>query len=160
MWAYIIDNMFTKRVVFLSAVVVSLSGCMFRSITETNIEAHGYIPNVDQIQSMRMEQPTKQQVQSVLGRPFIVGTYNDDYWYYIFYRTEQYAFSKKEVLDFKMVEILFDQETVKTVTEYNEQILQEVAYNTAQTDTGGKTLGIIEQVVGNIGKVRIRQKQR
>ncbi len=157
---YMWCTMLIKKFTILAIAAFTLSGCIFSSITENNIEAHGYVPNIDQIQSMRTEQPTKQQVQSVLGKPFVVDIYDNNYWYYLFYRTKQYGFSAKKIMDFKLVEISFNEEQVQSVTEYNQSILQDIDYNTSQSETGGKTLGIIEQVVGNIGKVRTQQKQR
>lgn len=150
--------MFFRKFIFIAFVATTVSGCI-KSLIETNVESHGYIPNVDQIQSMRTEQPTKQQIQAVLGKPFVVGVYNPDYWYYISFRTEQYGFSKKQVKEFKMVEIFFKNETVAQVTEFDQSTLQDIAYSSAQTETGGKTLGVFEQIIGNIGKVRARTKQ-
>ena len=150
--------MFLKKFIFIAIVATTVSGCL-RSITETNVESHGYVPNIDQIRSMRVEQPSKQQIQAVLGKPFVVGVYDQDYWYYISFRTEQYGFSKKEIKDFKIVEIFFEKDSVSQVTEFDQSTLQDIAYSTAQTETGGKTLGIFEQIVGNIGKVRSRTKK-
>lgn len=149
--------MMIHKILYSIGIAVILSGCLHSSIREKNIQAHGYVPNVEQIQEMQTRRPTLNQVSSVLGKPFVVGTYDSNYWYYIFFRTEQYAFFKKEIIDFKMVEIKFSNGIVDTVNTFDKSVLQDIAYNTSQSDTGGKSLGFLEQTLGNVGKFRLKQ---
>lgn len=118
------------------------------------IEHRGYVPEQDRLAAIKPGVDTKQTVSERLGTPSSVTTFGDDAWYYISSTTEQVAFFDPEEVDRKVVAITFDEAgTVQEIKRYGLEDGQEVAFVERETPTRGRTLTVLQQVFGNIGRI-------
>ena len=138
-----------KTLIMTITLAIILSACT--SITEPVIEAHGYSPNKYNIDKIKVNLTTNQEIIEEYGEPFIKGIY-DDYWYYISYQTEQYGFGKRKYKKINIVEIKFNQNVVSFVKLYNKSNLNKIKFSDEITNNSGKKLEVIEQIIGNIGR--------
>ena len=140
----------------LTLSMILLAGCT--SITEKKRFSHGYSPSKEDIVKLKSSNINKKIVEQKFGKPFVVGTFDPDYWYYISYSTQQYGFEKRVFTKFNIVELQFKENVLINTKRFNKDNLQEIAFNTNTTDTSGKKLGVFEQMIGNIGKFRTKDK--
>ncbi|MGB1361082.1 MAG: outer membrane protein assembly factor BamE [Alphaproteobacteria bacterium] len=136
---------------------ISLSACTM--INEPVIESHGFAPDKQDVKNISNSNSTKQDILNEYGQPFVKSTANTNMWYYISYQTEQYGFGKKEFKKFNLVAIEFNNDTVAKVSHFDKNHLKNIEFSDKKTDTSGKELGILDQIIGNIGKFRTTEKQ-
>ena len=134
-----------------------VAGCT--SITEVNRFSHGYAPTATEVANIKSSGANKDTIAQKFGKPFVIGTYNPDYWYYIAYSTKQYGFSKREFTKFTIVEMNFRNGVLVKTNRYDKSNLKKIAFSDDKTKTSGKELGILEQMLGNIGKFRPKPKE-
>ena len=146
-----------KTIIMTITLAIALSACT--SITEPVIEAHGYSPHKDDINNIKVNLTTKQNIVEEYGEPLIKGVYDDSYWYYISYQTKQYGFGKRKYIKINIAEIKFNQNTVSFVKLYDKSNLNEIKFSKDITNTSGKKLSAIEQIIGNIGRFRITPRE-
>jgi len=102
---------------------------------------------------------TRADVATNLGSPTMVGTFDDSVWYYAGQQTSQVAFHKPEVLDRRVVAIRFDEDgTVANVQKIGLDESQAIEPVDRTTPTGGRDIGIMQQLLGNIGRFSPKDK--
>ena len=136
----------------LTLSMILLAGCT--SITESKRFSHGFSPSKGDVLKLQKTNIDKEAVALEFGEPFVIGTFNPDYWYYIAYSTEQYGFEKRVFTKFNIVELHFKRNLLVSARHFNKDNLHEIDFNTNTTNTSGKKLGAFEQMIGNIGKLR------
>ncbi|WP_373089842.1 outer membrane protein assembly factor BamE [Sneathiella sp.] len=115
----------------------------------------GYHMDPEQLVKLETGVTTKDGVQEIMGSPSSIATFQTegDAWYYISSKTEQLAFLEKEVTDRNIVVVKFNiDDVVETVTDIHKDAGQEVAIVERETPTGGRKLGFLEQLFGNLGR--------
>jgi outer membrane protein assembly factor BamE (lipoprotein component of BamABCDE complex) len=130
----------------LGALVV-LSAC------ETKIAVRGNLPEAEQVLEVQPGVSTRDDVVRSLGSPSTLSTFQDDTWYYIGHRSEQFAFFKPEVTDRSVLVVTFTEsgrvEDTKLYTVENGTIIDPVS---RKTPTEGRELTVLQQIIGNIGR--------
>jgi outer membrane protein assembly factor BamE (lipoprotein component of BamABCDE complex) len=92
-------------------------------------------------------------VRGILGTPSTVGTFDKDVWYYIGRRIEKWAFLEEKILEQKIVAIYFDPKgTIEHIQTYDKNDRREISITEGKTATSGRELGVIEQIIGNLGR--------
>jgi len=127
--------------------VGALSACTPR------ITTHGYVPDPEALSRIQPGVHNEIEVAQFLGTPSTVAEFGQPTWLYITERTEAYAFLEPEVVDQRVVAIAFNDQGI--VTEVDQYILEDgylVDPVTRTTPTYGKELGLLEQLIGNIGR--------
>ena len=133
-------------IVFFALIVV-IGSCAPRSAVRGNI------PSEDKLSQVTIGIHKRADVQSILGVPSTIGTFEDSVWYYIGRRTAQYAFFREKIVEQKVVVILFgEQGIVRQIKIFNQDDLREFSLVERTTPTVGRKLGFIEQVLGNVGR--------
>ncbi len=118
------------------------------------IRNHGYVPQPEELADLRVGLDTRASVQSKIGRPAGTGIFTDDGWYYVSSKVEHLTYHAPEVVDRRVVAVLFDQDDVlAAVTEYGLEDGRIVDLETKTTPTYGRQLTILEQAFGNIGVI-------
>jgi len=146
-----------KTTIMTITLAIILSACT--SITESVIESHGYSPNKYDINRIKINLTTKQEIIKEYGEPFIKGIYDNNYWYYISYQTEQYGFGKRKYKKINIAEIKFKENIISFVKLYDKSNLNKIKFSNDITNTSGKEFGIIEQIIGNIGRFRTTKRE-
>jgi outer membrane protein assembly factor BamE (lipoprotein component of BamABCDE complex) len=118
------------------------------------IRNHGYTPQPAELAELQVGLDTRATVQSKIGRPAGTGIFTDDGWYYVSSKVEHLTYHAPEVVDRRVVAVLFDQNDVlAAVNEYGLEDGRVVDLETKTTPTYGRQLTILEQAFSNIGVI-------
>ena len=133
----------------VGVVALALGAC------EPKVALRGNLPLDSQLEQVEVGRSNKSEVQRLIGSPSTVGTFDDDTWYYMSQRQEQWGFMEPEVTDHKVLVMYFDQNGVLDfMQKYTEDDLREIAYSDRVTPTSGRELSILEQLFGNFNRFR------
>lgn len=118
------------------------------------IENHGYAPGPDEMAEIRIGADTRASVRQKIGRPSTTGIFTPDSWYYVQSEVENYLFYEPKVASRRVVAVKFDQnDVVASVNEYGLEDGRVVDLETRTTPTLGRELTILQQVLGNVGRI-------
>ncbi|MBL28300.1 MAG: cell envelope protein SmpA [Rhodospirillaceae bacterium] len=137
----------TRRLLGFLLCAPALAACQAR------VETHGFMPNPQLISQVEVGKQNKRQIGQLLGTPSTVATFDNDVWYYITQRTENYAFFQPEIVDQQVLAISFDDAgTVDNVHRYTLADGKIVDMVSRTTPTVGNELTFLEQLFGNVGR--------
>jgi outer membrane protein assembly factor BamE (lipoprotein component of BamABCDE complex) len=140
----------TRTALFLLGVVtavLAVTACAPKSANR------GSIPTEDQITIVIPGVHGREDVRSALGSPSVVSTFDENTWYYIGRRTEQYAFFKRKTVEQQVLIVRFSADgRVEKISRLNETDGREVDLVARETPSAGRKLGLFEQLFGNIGQ--------
>jgi outer membrane protein assembly factor BamE (lipoprotein component of BamABCDE complex) len=118
------------------------------------IRNHGYAPPPEELADLRVGLDTRASVQSKIGRPAGTGLFTDNGWYYVSSKVEHLTYHAPEVVDRRVVAVMFDDNDVlAAVNEYGLEDGRVVDLETKTTPTHGRQLTILEQAFSNIGVI-------
>lgn len=115
----------------------------------------GYHLDPEQLALIEAGVTSKDAVQQIMGSPSSIATFQTegDAWYYISSKTEHLAFFAKEVTERDIVIVKFDiNDTVAEIRNLKKEDGQEIEVVERETPTGGRKLGLLEQLFGNLGR--------
>jgi outer membrane protein assembly factor BamE (lipoprotein component of BamABCDE complex) len=116
------------------------------------VENRGYIetkPIKDSIQVGT----TREEVRRVLGSPSTMSSYPPETWYYISRERETVAFLAPELTEQKVARIEFDAAgRVSKFENFGTDAARDMDYVERKTPTEGRSLGLMEQLLGNLGR--------
>jgi len=136
----------------IPATFVLLTACA--PLIKPVIDHRGYVPDEEQLQSIQLGQSTKTTVMSQLGTPSAEANFNGDTWYYISTEQKSFLYNRPKITKEEVVAIRFDENSV--VSEVNRYGLNDhrvIDYVKRETPTRGKELSMLQQLLGNIGRV-------
>ncbi|HZS82614.1 MAG TPA: outer membrane protein assembly factor BamE [Stellaceae bacterium] len=117
------------------------------------VDQRGNLPDATKLAQIQPGVTTKEAVQQLLGTPSSVATFNDKTWYYISRRTSQTAFFDPKVLDQEVIVVAFDDGgVVRDVERHGLADGRQVDPSPRVTPSAGHELGILEQLIGNLGR--------
>jgi outer membrane protein assembly factor BamE (lipoprotein component of BamABCDE complex) len=128
--------------------LVALMGC-----TDI-VRNHGYAPTEDDLQTLAVGKDTRESVAFKVGRPSAGGLMQDGGWYYVQSRWTQRGAGAPQEVGRQVVSISFDsQGRVSNIERFGLEDGQVVALSRRVTDTNIKGVGLIRQLLGNLGRV-------
>ena len=134
------------------AVVAAVLACGLLAGCASEVRTHGYVPVDEELAQVQPGRDTRGSVRRKIGRPGGTGIFTDKGWYYVSSEIEHFMYTEPEVVDRKVVEILFDNsDRVVAVNRYGLEDGRIVPLETNITETYGRELTIVEQAFGNIG---------
>jgi len=117
------------------------------------VNVRGQEPDPDALAAIEPGQTSRRDVQQALGSPSTEGVFRTNVWYYMSERTETVAFFEPELIERKIIAIVFDdREVVEDVFTYTENDRREVELVSRVTPTAGNELSLIQQLFGNVGR--------
>jgi outer membrane protein assembly factor BamE (lipoprotein component of BamABCDE complex) len=115
------------------------------------VQVHGYVPSEADLSRIRPGFDDAGSVEEILGRPSSGGVLRDSAWYYVQSTVESFTYHAPEVIDRKVIAVNFNQAgTVTGVKRYGLQDGRVVDLETRTTETGGREMGMVEQLFGNL----------
>lgn len=115
------------------------------------VQIHGYVPPDTDVARIRPGFDDTGSVEKLLGRPSSSGVLADSAWYYVQSTVENYTYHAPKVIDRKVLAVSFDQRgVVKDVHRYGLADGRIIDLEARTTETGGREMGILEQLFGNI----------
>ncbi|MGE0724998.1 MAG: outer membrane protein assembly factor BamE [Alphaproteobacteria bacterium] len=123
------------------------------------VSQHGHLVEGDRLSEIRPGVTSKEQVREILGSPSTLSTFGDRTWYYISRRTATVAFLPKRVQEQESVAIQFDERgTVTAIRQFDLRDGRQVELVERQTPSVGKELGLMEQLIGNLGRFNTQKR--
>lgn len=117
------------------------------------VNVRGQEPDPDALAAIEPGETSQRDIRQSLGSPSTEGVFRTNVWYYMSERTETVAFFAPELLERKIVAIVFDErDVVEDVFTYTENDRREVELVSRVTPTAGNELSIIQQLFGNVGR--------
>lgn len=136
------------RVALPAALLLAITGCA--PITQRS----GFQPVDDRPQDIRAGTDTRSTVLSRLGSPSTTSAFPPVTWYYISQVTERTAFQRPRVVERTVTTIAFNaQDQVSEIHTYGIEAGRIIDFSTRETPTRGRELTILEQLLGNVGRV-------
>ncbi|MGK0267001.1 MAG: outer membrane protein assembly factor BamE (lipoprotein component of BamABCDE complex) [Maricaulis sp.] len=119
------------------------------------LRSHGYRYTLGEEPSIMPDTDTRDTVMQRLGNPSTRGTFDENTWFYISATRESLAYLRPVTRDRRIVAIRFNEETgiVSDVVEYTLADGRMVDYVSRETPTRGRELSLLEQLLGNIGRL-------
>ncbi|MFN7451557.1 MAG: outer membrane protein assembly factor BamE [Alphaproteobacteria bacterium] len=139
---------FVRRSISLSLLLASLLvGCT------PIVENHGYNTAQADFSQIVVGQSRKDDVQALLGSPSAASHFGDSVWYYIFTREHIFGPQAPEIVKQNVVGVRFDAtDTVSEIIRYTAKDGKPVELVEKTTPAEGRTLGVMEQLLGNFGR--------
>jgi outer membrane protein assembly factor BamE (lipoprotein component of BamABCDE complex) len=95
---------------------------------------------------------TRQTVTERFGSPSTTAVFDQTAWYYVGSVQERMAFYNPRITERQVMVVRFEGDTVSAVEKYGLERGRIIAYDQHITPTRGRELGILEQLLGNIGR--------
>ena len=112
---------------------------------------HGYVPPAADVARLTPGVDTTATVEETLGLPSSTGLLGDGAWFYVQSVFENYAYNPARVVDRTVLVVNFNPNGVVTgVDSYGVEDGRIVNLTSRTTETGGRELGVLEQLFGNI----------
>ncbi len=132
--------------IFLAVAIITISACT--TIKETR-GAELRETKTSQISA----DSTKADIVSLLGSPSTTSTYGNDVWYYINTHKNRSLYGSDNITKQEVLAITFDEnDVVQYVEVFDKNSAREFAISRERTPTAGHELGVIEQILGNVGR--------
>lgn len=142
-----------SRYVFLAACLAALplAGCV------KPIRAyHGYVADEAHPSTIKVGEDSRSTVLAQLGSPSTESAFDERTWIYLKEAQESLAFMKPKVSDREITAIRFgEDDMVDEVLTYNADDGQIINYAARETPTRGRELGLMEQLFGTVGAMRL-----
>lgn len=127
------------------AIVVAAAGCA------PTTQVHGYVPPPEDLARVRVGVDTQATVEEKLGLPSSTGLLRDSAWFYVQSTFENYTYNPPRLVDRKVLVANFDAAgRLAAIDTYGVEDGRIVNLQTRVTETGGRRLGVLEQLFGNI----------
>jgi outer membrane protein assembly factor BamE (lipoprotein component of BamABCDE complex) len=122
------------------------------------LRVHGYMPTEAEIASVQPGVDDFASVEEKLGLPTSSGLLQDSDWYYVQSMVESYTYNPPRVIDRSVLAVEFDANgRVAGLVRYGLEDGRIVNLTARTTETGGRTLGVLEQLFGNLLTVDAEQ---
>lgn len=117
------------------------------------VENRGYIATTPIEEEIRIGRTSQAEIRRKFGSPSTVSTYPPETWYYISRDHETVAFFSPELKGQQVARIEFDDDgRVAAYEGFDASATQDVEYVRRKTPTDGRSLGFVEQLLGNVGR--------
>ncbi len=118
---------------------------------------HGYQAEASSLpQDVEPGEDTRSTVLARLGTPSTKSIFDDNTWYYMSATYASFAYLQPRVERRNIVAIKFDDDDiVSEILEYNADDGEIIQYARRETATRGRQLGLLEQIFGNAGTIRL-----
>ncbi len=132
------------------ATALLLGGLLVSACAPTT-QLHGYMPSDADIAKIRPGVDTTVTVEEALGLPSGNGVLRDSAWYYVESRLENYTYHEPGVIDRRILAVHYTGDgVVRSVDRYGIQDGRIVNLSVETTGTGGREMGVLEQLFGNL----------
>lgn len=117
------------------------------------VRNHGYTPSDEDLATVAVGKDTRETVAFKVGRPSAGGLMQDGGWYYVQSRWSHQGARAPQEVDRQVVAVSFDNRgRVSNVERFGLAEGQVVALSRRVTDSNIKGIGLIQQLMGNLGR--------
>ncbi len=131
--------------------VLILSGMLISCGKKT--ERVGYFLSKEKLEAIKVNQTSEKNLLELLGEPTTKSNFGPKTYYYMERQYEQVAFFQPKLKEQKIVSIELDSKNIiKKITMYDAKDANILNYDSDQITIKGNKIGVLEQLVSNIGK--------
>ncbi|MBD9526837.1 outer membrane protein assembly factor BamE [Paracoccus sp. PAR01] len=142
---------FSRRQIMAFALTVPV---MLAACTAT-YRNHGYVPAEDELMQVVVGKTNQSELDGLIGRPSSQGLLTGSAWYYVGSRWEYFGAREPREINREVVAISFAEGgTVTNVERFGLDRGQVVVLSRRVTDSGISSIGVIRQLMGNVGRVQ------
>lgn len=139
----------------MRAALLAGAAVIFLGACEPKTALRGNLPRDSQLEQIQVGRDSKSRVRDILGTPSTIGTFDQDVWYYMSQKTEQWAFFEPEIVDHQILALYFTPEGVlQNMVTYTQEDMRDVDYADRKTPTSGREFTFLEQMFGNLNRFR------
>lgn len=140
----------------IAAVVIVSAGIV--SACNPTLRSHGFRYPDGEVPTLTPGEDTQASVLATLGNPSTRGAFEEDTWYYISATREYLAYLRPDTRERRIMAVRFDESgVVSSVDEYGLEDGRVVAFVDRETPTRGRELTLLEQLLGNVGRLPSEQ---
>lgn len=144
-----------KRTLTLAAV---LAGTVLVSACNPTLRTHGYRYSDGVVPEFTVGEDNQASVRQALGNPSTTGVFETDTWYYVTATREYLAYLRPDTRDRRILALRFDEAgMLAEIEEYGVEDGRIVAFVDRETPTRGRELSVLEQLLGNVGRLPAEQ---
>jgi outer membrane protein assembly factor BamE (lipoprotein component of BamABCDE complex) len=141
-----------KRFRLKKGFLLSIGLCLLTSCS-VEIEEHGKRIGTNLLDKIVPGSTQKEQVLSILGTPSTENDFGSKAWLYIASNNRKTALFGDKLVSRSIIKIIFnDKNTVTKITTLTEKDQINVEHNQEKTPTAGQEIGILQQLLGNVGR--------
>lgn len=149
-----------KNFSFKKIFLLTVGLCLLISCS-VEIEEHGKRIETDLLDKIVPGSTQKEQVLSILGAPSTENDFGNKAWFYIASNNKQTALFGDKLVSRAIIKIMFnDKNTVTKITTLTEKDQNTVEHNKEKTPTAGQEIGILQQLLGNIGRFNANSQSK
>jgi outer membrane protein assembly factor BamE (lipoprotein component of BamABCDE complex) len=112
---------------------------------------HGFVPSPSDVARITPGVDDMLSVEAALGRPSSAGLLREGSWYYVQSTIQDYTYHPPRVVDRTVLAVNFDERgVVSGIDRYGIEDGRVVNLTNRVTETGGRQMGVLEQLFGNI----------
>jgi len=138
---------------FIGSLAVTISILLASASCSPIVDARGHGINKTDLKQVIEGQSTKEDIEALLGSPSTTSTFGPETWFYISATKERTGVFEPDVVKQNVLGVLFDESGV--VQEYAQYTMKDgkvIDFVEKTTPTEGHSLGVLEQLLGNMGR--------
>lgn len=116
------------------------------------VNMRGNMINEYKLAQIQKGTDTRTDVLRKMGSPTTVAPFDDTVWYYLEQKTEKRGIFDDQVVDERVVVVMFDEAGIVEQVQDVDTKRQDVPYVDRETPTSGNEFTFMQQMLGNIGK--------
>jgi len=117
---------------------------------------HGYQADETKPADIEPGEDTRSTVLARLGSPSTKSVFDDNTWFYMSSQYSSIAYFKPKITEREIVAIKFgEDDVVDEIVQYDADDGEVLQYASRKTETRGRQLGLLEQLFGNAGTIRL-----
>jgi len=114
-------------------------------------QVHGFVPSQADVARITPGIDDVATVEAVLGRPSASGLLRDGAWYYVQSTIQNFTYHPPRPIDRTVLAVHFDERGIVTgIDRFGIEHGRVVNLTTRVTETGGRQMGVLEQLFGNL----------
>lgn len=131
---------------------VALAGLMVMAGCATLTDKHGYIPDAELLEEVKVGRDTRETVDRILGRPGTEGIIDESGWYYVRSDYERFLWRAPVEVDRQVLAVSFDDAgRVANVERFGLEDGRVVALERRVTDSNTAGISFLRQLFSNLG---------
>ncbi|MEO1038052.1 MAG: outer membrane protein assembly factor BamE [Pseudomonadota bacterium] len=146
--------MITRRRARAALILGAAMSAMLVAACNPTLRTHGFRYTDNEVPTLTPGEDTQSSVLAALGSPSTRGVFEQDTWYYISATREHLAYLRPTTRERRILAVRFAEDgTVSEVEEFGLEDGRVVAFQERETPTRGRELTLLEQLLGNVGRL-------